>query len=140
LQQERRDRAAAQEGPASGQPLETEVEDKSPSDTGRHTISLMSDGSENGSPHDQSTDSGEEDAYFSAEDDSDEQDPRINIFSPTELEELFLKVAPDLSGKQFSPFLLVWGLNLFQRVHRCEWPETNKSNRWTCWLSKCGKI
>ena len=69
------------------------------SDIGTHTIPSLSDGSEYGSPHDQSTDSGEEYAYLSAEDNSDEQDPRSNILSPTELEELFLKVAPDLSGK-----------------------------------------
>ena len=52
-------------------------------------------------PEDSVTESGseEEDHYFSAEEDTEEgQDPRAKVLSVVELEELFHKYAPELSG------------------------------------------
>jgi len=47
--------------------------------------------------------SSEDDTYFSAEEDTtDGQDIRTKVLSAVELEELFLKAAPDLSGMKFS--------------------------------------
>ena len=40
-----------------------------------------------------------EDLYFSAEEDRDDRDLRAKILSVVELEEMFLKMAPNLSGK-----------------------------------------
>src|SRR5882757_7741682 len=41
----------------------------------------------------------DDDLYFSADEDRDDQDLRAKILSVVELEEMFLKMAPDLSGK-----------------------------------------
>lgn len=40
-----------------------------------------------------------DDLYFSAEEDGDDRDLRAKILTVVELEEMFLKIAPDLSGK-----------------------------------------
>jgi large subunit GTPase 1 len=41
----------------------------------------------------------DDDLYFSAEEDQDDRDPRSKILSVVELEEMFLKMAPDISSK-----------------------------------------
>lgn len=41
----------------------------------------------------------DDELYFSADEDGDGQDPRAKILSVVELEEMFLKMAPDLSSK-----------------------------------------
>ena len=47
-----------------------------------------------------SEDDADSDLYFSAEEDTPEgQDPRVKVLSVLELEDLFLKAAPSLSGK-----------------------------------------
>ena len=101
-QQERRVQEAAQEDPGLAQPVEAhEMEHLSPSGIRGHAIPATSDEeSDSDSMHDQISDDGEDAAYFSAEEDTaDEHDPRTEILSATELEELFLKVAPNLSGE-----------------------------------------
>ena len=41
----------------------------------------------------------DDEIYFSAEEDREDRDPRAKILSVVELEEMFLKTAPDLSSK-----------------------------------------
>ena len=56
------------------------------------------DDDETGSPESESEDENEDDMYFSAEGESEDgQDLRARVLSVVELEELFVKMAPDLS-------------------------------------------
>lgn len=49
------------------------------------------------------TSESEDEHYFSAEEDTtDGQDPRARVLSVLELEELFIKSSPDLTGKYYS--------------------------------------
>ena len=101
-QQERRVYEAAQEDPDVAQPVEVqEMENSSSSGIRGHATPVTSDEeSDSGSMHDLTSDNGDDAAYFSAEEDAaDEHDPRTEILSAIELEELFLKVAPNLSGE-----------------------------------------
>ena len=57
-----------------------------------------------------------DDLYFSAEEDGDDLDQRAKILSVVELEELFLKMAPDLSSKYIRRYGTTW-LLILDRFH-----------------------
>ena len=52
-----------------------------------------------GSSRDHDDGGTDDDLYFSAKEDGDDRDPRAKILSAVELEEMFLKMAPDLSSE-----------------------------------------
>lgn len=57
------------------------------------------DGDDSGDEDTEESEYGSEDFYFSAEEESPEgQDPRARVLSVLELENLFERMAPDLSG------------------------------------------
>ena len=83
LQQARREREEISETLFSSDESENEANDSDHDLSGEHSTSSTS--------HD--------DLYFSAEEDREDRDPRAKILSVVELEEMFLKMAPDLSSK-----------------------------------------
>ena len=83
LQQARREAEGDSETLSSSVESESEVNDSDHELSTEHSTSSIS--------HD--------DLYFSAEEDREDRDPRAKILSVVELEEMFLKMAPDLSSK-----------------------------------------
>ena len=71
--------------------------DESDNETSENDHDLSAEHSASSIGHDDSE--ADDDLYFSAEEDHDDQDPRAKILSVVELEEMFLKMAPDLSSK-----------------------------------------
>ncbi|KAF8807756.1 P-loop containing nucleoside triphosphate hydrolase protein [Phlegmacium glaucopus] len=88
LQQARREAAEGSETLFSSDESENEASDDDRDLSGEHSA-----------PSIDRDDGGDDaDLYFSAEEDEDDQDPRAKILSVVELEEMFLKVAPNLSN------------------------------------------
>ena len=83
LQQARREREEILETLFSSDASENDANDSDHDLSGEHSTFSIS--------HD--------DLYLSAEEDREDRDPRAKILSVVELEELFLKMAPDLSSK-----------------------------------------
>jgi large subunit GTPase 1 len=119
LQQARRDSIACAEAKDAHSAEENEEEDSPPRSQGSQDqddsnntdnadkASLNGPQSEDDSGHG----SDDDDMYFSAkEDTSDNQDPRARVLSVLELEDLFVKVAPELSSKQ--GFLVSHGIRV----------------------------
>jgi len=71
--------------------------DESENETSDSDHDLSGEHSASSVDHDEGGD--DDDLYFSAEEDQDDQDPRAKILSVIELEEMFLKISPDLSSK-----------------------------------------
>lgn len=83
LQQARREAEENLETLFSSDESENEANDSDHDPSGEHSTTSIS--------HD--------DLYFSAEEDREDRDLRAKILSVVELEEMFLKMAPDLSSK-----------------------------------------
>ena len=98
------------------------------------------DEEESGDESDDEPDSESEEFYFSAEEDSPEgQDPRAKVLSVLELENLFERAAPDLSGESFQipiagkKFKLGSVLDFY-------WTIPDKARGWSCRIPQCGKV
>lgn len=89
LQQARREAAEGSETLLSSDESENEASDNDRDLSGEHSAPSIG--------HDDGGD--DDDLYFSAEEDGDAQDPRAKILSVGELEDMLLKIAPDLSSK-----------------------------------------
>lgn len=95
MQQARRDALADSEARAQAHDSNEETES---SDSEDDDVAPASDASSDGGDFTEDT-SDDENGYFSAEEETVEgQDPRAKVLSVLELEELFVKMAPDLSG------------------------------------------
>ncbi|THV06027.1 P-loop containing nucleoside triphosphate hydrolase protein [Dendrothele bispora CBS 962.96] len=102
-------RAALEVTSKQVQPSNSDEEEEEPSQESRETQETESrdqspasesedDGEENDMKEHSSEDDSEDDAYFSADDDAElTQDSRAKVLSVLELEDLFLKKAPDLN-------------------------------------------
>jgi large subunit GTPase 1 len=83
LQQARREAEKISDTPYSSDESENDANDSDHGLTGEHSTSSIS----------------QDDLYFSAEEDEDDRDLSAKILSVVELEEMFLKMAPDPSSK-----------------------------------------
>ena len=73
--------------------------------------------------------------YFSAEEDTpDGQDPRARVLSVLELEDLFLRTAPDLSGEMNTPLVLQPIFNVPSLQSSRTHLETIQRNSSLAWL------
>ena len=73
--------------------------------------------------------------YFSAEEDTpDGQDPRARVLSVLELEDLFLRTAPDLSGEMNTPLVLQPIFNVPSLQSSRTHLETIQPNSSLAWL------
>ncbi len=124
----------AAEQAANQEPVEPEDEDEEEIG-GEETLASSEDDEEES----QSGSDDDDDAYYSADEQEEElyatDDPRAKVLSVLELEDLFIKMAPDLSGKSF--LTLFWSVSeSVSSLCRFRRKNTSKTCRRTCWLSQ----
>ena len=86
-------------------------------------------------PDDELLDDADLSHYFSAEEDTpDGQDPRARVLSVLELEDLFLRTAPDLSGEMNTPLVLQPIFNVPSLQSSRTHLETIQQNSSLAWL------
>ena len=142
LQEARRERLAQEAAAAEAAVEQEKAEEQESEDVeGREEAPESSDEESENDDHfeDASDDELLDDAdlshYFSAEEDTpDGQDPRARVLSVLELEDLFLRTAPDLSGEMNTPLVLQPIFNVPSLQSSWTHLETIQPNSSLAWL------
>ena len=141
LQEARRERLAQEAAAAEAAVEQEKAEEQESEDVEGEEAPQSSDEESENDDHfeDASDDELLDDAdlshYFSAEEDTpDGQDPRARVLSVLELEDLFLRTAPDLSGEMNTPLVLQPIFNVPSLQSSRTHLETIQQNSSLAWL------